>query len=204
MPQLIKQTDVYWNSPLHYAASLGNAEMVRELMQSDASIPHLVDSTGRSAFLMAASNGHINVMQVLLQLCPDSGEVVDGKGWNALHIAVEMEKVDVVRYILETKELEELINEPNDEGNTPLHSSIIRRNIPILYLLLKDGRVHMRAVNHNSETALDIAESDNELSMKFRKVWHSYPRKYNLHCKMKSILLLFMCPNNIHKYEQYN
>lgn len=52
MPHLIKRTDKYWNSPLHYAASLGNSEMVRVLLKSDPSLANLIDDAGKTAFLI--------------------------------------------------------------------------------------------------------------------------------------------------------
>eukprot|EP00268_Persea_americana_P050997 TRINITY_DN5601_c0_g1_i2.p1 TRINITY_DN5601_c0_g1~~TRINITY_DN5601_c0_g1_i2.p1 ORF type:complete len:614 (+),score=95.00 TRINITY_DN5601_c0_g1_i2:36-1877(+) len=170
LPSLIKQRDSYSNLPLHYAASLGNLEMVRVLLQSDISATYMTDKDGRSPFLVAANNGHVGVIKELLRFCPDSVEVADKKGRNVLHVAVKSGKLEVMKHILKSDDLKELINEPDNEGNTPLHLAVIKRYISVLNLLLKDKRVDMRAINDNGMTALDIAESDKELTMKFRKI----------------------------------
>lgn len=170
LPSLIKQRDSYSNLPLHYAASLGNLEMVRLLLQSDISTNYIMDKDGRSPFLVAANNGHVGVIKELLRFCPDSVEVADKRGRNVLHVAVESGKLEVMKYILKSDDLKELINEPDSEGNTPLLLAVIKRNVSVLNLLLKDKRVDMRAINNNGMTALDVAESDKELTMKFRKV----------------------------------
>ncbi|RWR84856.1 protein ACCELERATED CELL DEATH 6 [Cinnamomum micranthum f. kanehirae] len=168
--ELIQQKDKCGNSPLHYAAALGDLEMVRILLRSDTSIAYLKDKDNRSPFHVAASNNHVHIMKELLLSCPDSGEVVDHKGWNGLHVAVERGNLEVVRFILYLNELEELINEPNCEGNTPLHLAIINRHFSILNLFIRDKRVDLNAMNHEGETAVDIAESDQELSRKFHKI----------------------------------
>lgn len=149
--------------------------MVRILLRSDTSIAYLKDKDNRSPFHVAASNNHVQIMKELLLSCPDSGEVVDDKGWNGLHVAVERGNLEVVRFILYLNELEELINEPNCEGNTPLHLAIINRHFSILNLFIRDKRVDLNAMNHKGETAMDIAESDQKLRKKFHKVLCSHP-----------------------------
>ncbi|RWR85153.1 protein ACCELERATED CELL DEATH 6 [Cinnamomum micranthum f. kanehirae] len=169
-PSLTERRDSYSNTPLHYAASLGNLEMVRIFLQSNISANYIMDEDGRTPFLVAAKNGHGGVIMELLQFCPDSAEVADKKGRNVLHVAVKSGKLEVIRYILKLYDHKELINEPDNEGNTPLHLAIIKRHISVLNLLLKDKEVDTRAMNNNGMTALDIAESDKELTMKFRKI----------------------------------
>ncbi|XXG73313.1 hypothetical protein AAC387_Pa07g2255 [Persea americana] len=144
--------------------------MVRIFLQSNISANYIMDEYGQTPFLVAAKNGHVGVIMELLQFCPDSAEVADKKGRNVLHVAVKSEKLEVIRYILKLYDHKELINEPDNEGNTPLHLAIIKRHISVLNLLLKDKKLDMRAMNNNGMTALDIAESDKELTMKFRKI----------------------------------
>ncbi|RWR84858.1 protein ACCELERATED CELL DEATH 6 [Cinnamomum micranthum f. kanehirae] len=166
----MQKKDKYGNSPLHCAAALGALEMVRILLRSDTSIAYLTDRDNRSPFHAAASNNHVHIIKELLLSCPDSGEVVDDKGWNGLHVAVERGNLEVVRFILYLNELEELINEPNCEGNTPLHLAIINHHFSILNLFIRDKRVDLNAMNYKGETAMDIAESDQELRKKFHKI----------------------------------
>ncbi|XP_058087969.1 protein ACCELERATED CELL DEATH 6-like [Magnolia sinica] len=168
-PDLIKQADTYGSTPLHYAAYFGKLTMVHGLLQTDTSIAYLLDNDGYSPIHMAAINNHTDIIQELILRCPDSGELLDRRGRNVLHIAVERDKPNVVEYILKTAELEELINEPDSDGNTPLHVAIINRHLSIVYLLAAHDSVDMRAVNREGLTALDIALADNEPSLKLRK-----------------------------------
>ncbi|PQQ06983.1 hypothetical protein Pyn_36587 [Prunus yedoensis var. nudiflora] len=49
-------------------------------------------------------------------------------------------QANVVRYILETPELECLINQPDVNGNIPLHLATMERKTWIVYYLMWDGR----------------------------------------------------------------
>ncbi|KAH0468648.1 hypothetical protein IEQ34_001880 [Dendrobium chrysotoxum] len=55
MSKLNLETDNSLSAPIHYAASLGDVNMVRLLLQEDATIAHLLDNRGLSALHTAAS-----------------------------------------------------------------------------------------------------------------------------------------------------
>ncbi|XP_068652738.1 protein ACCELERATED CELL DEATH 6-like [Aristolochia californica] len=165
LPELVKEADSYGSIPLHYAASMGCLDVVRVLIQPDSSLIYLLNKDGDSPIHMAAKNGHCDVTRELVQLRPDCGELRDGKGRNALHVAVESGKRNVVKYILETPELKNLINEQDDEGNTPLHLAAINRQLRIIYLLFWDEKVDLKLVNNQKQTAVDIVRSDRSITM---------------------------------------
>lgn len=169
-PGFLLAKDSYGNSSLHYAVALGDLGMVRMLLNENKSIAYDRDKHNRSPFHVAASNGHTRVMEELLRQCPDSAETMDDNMWNALHLAVEMGNLEAVRYILGSNRLKELINEPDKEGNTPLHLAIIKHHFPISLLLIRDKRVDLNVINCEGKTATDIIESDQQLSKKFQKV----------------------------------
>ncbi|KAF8410682.1 hypothetical protein HHK36_003215 [Tetracentron sinense] len=175
-------------TPLHYAASLGDRKMVRRLLQSDAySIAYLLDKDGLSPLHIAAEKGHTGVIKELIQFCPDSGELLDLSGRNALHVAVTSGKVSVVRYALETTELEGLINQSDNDGNTPLHLATTGHRSWMVRYFTWDKRVDQRAMNKNGQTAIDIDESVRDSSSTLSKVstpsiWRqlSLPRKWSI------------------------
>ncbi|CAL8998606.1 unnamed protein product [Prunus brigantina] len=74
-------------------------------------------------------------------------------------------RANVVRYILETPELECLINQPDVIGNTPLHLATIERKTWIMYYLMWDGRVHQSSMNKCGQAAFDIDRSIKESSI---------------------------------------
>ncbi|KAF8023877.1 hypothetical protein BT93_F1153 [Corymbia citriodora subsp. variegata] len=161
-PELIKQADHHGRSPLYYAAFSGCHKLVQLLLELDISSAYVMDRDGFSSLHAAASNGHAKVIKEIIRQCPDAGELVDLKGQNILHVAVLSGRANVVRYILETIKLEGLINQPDDNGNTPLHLSIMERRRWIAAYLSWDARVDQTARNTKGETAFDIEEPTKE------------------------------------------
>ncbi|GFZ06597.1 hypothetical protein Acr_18g0007670 [Actinidia rufa] len=158
-PRLVKETDHHGRTPLHYAASSGDHTTVQRLLQFDTATAYLVDKDGQSPLHAAACQGHMNVIKAIIYCCPDSGELLDVKGQNALHVAILGGKVKVVRYVLETPELARLINQADNEGNTPLHLATMERKTWSVRYLLWDGRADPRAKNNIGQTAINIDPS---------------------------------------------
>ncbi|XP_030542879.2 protein ACCELERATED CELL DEATH 6 [Rhodamnia argentea] len=157
-PELIKEVDHHGRTPLYYAAFSGYHKLVQQLLELDISTAYVVDTDGFSPLHAAASNGHAKVIKEIMRLCPDAGELVDQRGQNVLHVAVLSGRANVVRYILDTVELEGLINMSDHNGNTPLHLSIMERRSWIAAYLLWDVRVDRTARNMKGETAFDMDE----------------------------------------------
>ena len=111
--------------PLHYAASIGYLDGVRCLLSKCASCAIERDIYGFFPLHLASDGGHVEVVKKLLKIeyCLDPRELLDNGGRNFLHLAVASGKFRVVKYILKVgdSELEEIINDQDDNGNTPLH-----------------------------------------------------------------------------------
>ncbi|KAF8023816.1 hypothetical protein BT93_F1102 [Corymbia citriodora subsp. variegata] len=161
-PELIKEADHRGRNPLYYAAFSGYHKLVQQLLELDISSAYAVDTDGFSSLHAAASNDHAKVMKEIVRQCPDAGELVNLKGQNILHIAVLSGRANVVRCILETVELEGLLNQPDYDGNTSLHLTIMERRSWIAAYLLQDVRVDRTAQNIKGETAFDIDELTKE------------------------------------------
>ncbi|XVE50541.1 hypothetical protein DITRI_Ditri01bG0171000 [Diplodiscus trichospermus] len=161
-PQLIKEVDYHGRTSLHYAASLRDLKTAKQLLELDNTVAYILDKHGHSPLHVAASNGHINVVREIIQHCPDSAELLDICGRNALHAAILNGKGNVIRYMLETAETEGLINQPDNDGNTPLHLATVGRKTWIVRYLIWDKRVDQRAKNKNGQTASDIDQSIRE------------------------------------------
>ncbi|ONI13115.1 hypothetical protein PRUPE_4G203600 [Prunus persica] len=177
-------------SPLYLAAREGLLDILNQILQSSPSSAH-GGSDGQTALHAAVVERHFDVMESLLRFkqqlikqadhqaskgytnvireivghCPDSGELVDPYGRNALHIAIFNGQTEVVRYILETAELEGLINQPDFDGNMPLHLATIERKTWILCYLKWDGRVNPRSKNKYGQTAIEIDSSIKEANI---------------------------------------
>ena len=149
--------DVNGRLPLHCAASIGYHEGVVYLLDRCKSCSIQKDKDGYLPLHLAAHGGHVEVVKELLAYCPDPNEMLDPYLNNILHIAAKSGKLDVVRYILETPELEKMINQKNAFGETPLHVATIWCRPKIVHALTWDDRVDLNVINPRKQTALDIA-----------------------------------------------
>ncbi|THU46213.1 hypothetical protein C4D60_Mb09t02580 [Musa balbisiana] len=157
---LTRKADAAGLVPLHFAAARGDLEMVRLLLQNDESTAYLRDNGGSSAIHVAASFGHVNVIKHLTETCPGCTEVRDGEGGNFFHVAISKRREQVVRFVATSPRLTDLLNEPDSDGNTPLHRAIISRDMAIIQMLSSSPSVKLSATNNRGQTALDVALSN--------------------------------------------
>ncbi|XLS64122.1 hypothetical protein HN51_024096, partial [Arachis hypogaea] len=87
----------------------------------------------------------------------DLNEMQDASFNNILHIVAICGKLDVVRYILQTPQLEMMINQKNRLGETPLHGATDWGCPNIVYALTTDHRVDLNVASSSKETHLDSA-----------------------------------------------
>ncbi|CAL5423827.1 unnamed protein product [Camellia sinensis] len=97
-----------------------------------------------------------------------------------------MEKT-ICYYVLKTPELEKLINERDEKGNTPLHLAAMHWRPKIVNSLTWDKRVQLELVNDAGLTALDAAEKYIGTTPPFRKAGapRSKHQKPNRHSSRK-------------------
>ncbi|KAK2995242.1 hypothetical protein RJ640_023766, partial [Escallonia rubra] len=162
--RLSKVADEHGWTPIHYAARLGHEKRVRQICLSDEISKEMGYLTAdgdekKTALHFAASHGHVNIMMFLLAYCPDCAEMVTSRGQNILHIAVKDDQDDVITFVLEHPLLSSLINQKDNDGNTPLHLLAASTN-DFQLGLVNHPRVEKMAFNKESLTPLDIACSD--------------------------------------------
>ncbi|KAM3268568.1 hypothetical protein P3S67_031509 [Capsicum chacoense] len=112
-----------WNS-LHFAALLGLKEVVSYMLgwkRSLAYLPAGSDNDWTTAIHIAAGGGKVDVLHALLNHCHDCWEMLDSNGRNALHIAIFCSRENVVSYLLKPTKWDKLVEDPDNDGNTPLH-----------------------------------------------------------------------------------
>ncbi|GMY20684.1 ankyrin repeat-containing protein At5g02620 [Fagus crenata] len=161
-PNIIRERDNLGWTPLHYAAYFRSAELVRLFLKHDSFVAYVLDNDGESALHIAAYYGEINSIEEMRQSCPDICDLTNHKGQTALHLAILGGHENVVKYILKTPGLKCLTNEPDKDGNTPLHMSIICKDYRIMHMLARDERVDIGATNKENVTAYDIFYGSNE------------------------------------------
>ncbi|CAL8150503.1 unnamed protein product [Prunus armeniaca] len=155
----------------------GNVEATQLLMESDSSAAYILDLSKMSALHVAAYAGHTEVMKELIRYQPDTCDLLNSKGQTALHSAVLGGQRHVVEYILKTPNLSGLINEVDEDGNTPLHIAVIYKKFEVITILTADVRVDTTAVNRKLSKAIDIflgqniEEQDKVLTLRFCNTW---------------------------------
>ncbi|WJX64306.1 hypothetical protein P8452_49108 [Trifolium repens] len=131
-PTWIHSRDKHERLPLHYAAAI------------------------------ASYGGHVEVVKKFLEYCPNSTEMLDSVcAQNILHIAANYGKHEVVHYILQSQidEYHKMINQQDNNGDTPLHLAARSCHPTVVYYLVNHKRVNLDLANKNNKTPLDIVSS---------------------------------------------
>ncbi|KAL9408556.1 hypothetical protein AB3S75_047015 [Citrus x aurantiifolia] len=120
---LIKETDQYGWTPIHYAAYHGNYRTINLLLETDQYALDIADKDRKMTVLhLAAGQGHAKIVEAIISKNPECCELVDNRGWNFLHYAMVSFHVGQLTNLLENNPLaRSLIDEGDAEGNTPLH-----------------------------------------------------------------------------------
>ncbi|KAF3633048.1 putative gibberellin 2-beta-dioxygenase 1-like [Capsicum annuum] len=157
---LCEETDKWdWN-PLHYAVKQGLRVVVRKMLGWKTSLAYTHAGNGNdwaTSIQIAANEGRVNMIRELLFHCPDSLEMLNSHGQNALHVAISNYKT-VVTFLLNSKESHNLIDEPDNNGNTPLHLLAASDWISVLAKLRRHASTKMLFIKEN-QTPVDILSS---------------------------------------------
>ncbi|KAL9249478.1 ACCELERATED CELL DEATH 6-like protein [Drosera capensis] len=172
--ELIGMRDGEGRTAIHYAASSGYYDGVVRLIEKDSSCVMVGDYEGVLPAHIATRNGRIRVLEKLLEYCPDMEELVTDKGRSILHEAADCGKHDVVKYILNNPSLRSLVNQQDNEGNTPLHLATMKCKPKIVSIMTWDAKVDLRIVNDAGKTVVDVAEDNinvNQTKFRTRLTW---------------------------------
>nr|XP_010324420.1 ankyrin repeat-containing protein At5g02620-like [Solanum lycopersicum]XP_010324421.1 ankyrin repeat-containing protein At5g02620-like [Solanum lycopersicum] len=159
---LCEEYDVWgWNS-LHYAVKQGLTKIVSYMLRRNKSLAY--DRAGSenewtTAFNIAASEGHKAIIHELLRHCPDCWDMVDSNGQNALHVAILNDHEILVNELFELRFCcDRLVDEADNDGNTPLHWLAASGN-RVPQMILDHPSVKKMTFNKQNQTPLDIASS---------------------------------------------
>ncbi|XP_028057640.1 protein ACCELERATED CELL DEATH 6-like [Camellia sinensis] len=154
---LIDAPDRRGRKPLSYAASIGYVDGVCYILDTFVDYTYKRDGDGSYPIHEASSQGHIEVVKEFLRRFPDSRELLNKEGQNILHVAAKSGKANIVSYMLKAPELEMLINDTDEDGNTPLLLATKNARAEIVSILTWDKRVRLEIKNGEGFTALDAA-----------------------------------------------
>ncbi|WMV39567.1 hypothetical protein MTR67_032957 [Solanum verrucosum] len=113
-----------------------------------------------TAFHIAISEGHKSMIHELLFHCPDCWDMLNSNGQNAFHVAILLNDDDneAVNALFKLRFCNSLVDEADNEGNTPLHLlAASGDNVP--QMILDNPRAKKMTFNKQNRTPLDIASS---------------------------------------------
>ncbi|XP_076952377.1 ankyrin repeat-containing protein At2g01680-like [Bidens hawaiensis] len=155
-PELCKVCDGKNTSPLYSAAVKDHLDVVKAILDADPSCIRIVRKNGKTALHTAARYGKTSMVKTLIER--DSGIVAikDKKGQTALHMAVKGQSTDVVEDLLNADP--SILNERDKKGCTAIHIAVRKCRPEIVSLLLSYTSISVNVINHQQETAMDIAD----------------------------------------------
>ncbi|KAK6782501.1 hypothetical protein RDI58_020297 [Solanum bulbocastanum] len=146
-------------SPLHIACSKGHLDITRELLKLDMDLSGLQDNEGRTPLHWAVIKGRVNIIAEILSVSLESAEMITKHGETILHLAVKNNHFEVLRFLMETLDVSNLMNFQDTDGNTILHLATVRKLTIMIIYILKLG-VEVNALNQKGHTALNVVEAD--------------------------------------------
>ncbi|PIA27423.1 hypothetical protein AQUCO_07800040v1 [Aquilegia coerulea] len=165
LPQKMLWTmvDEQGDTALHKAVLNHKLEAVKLLIEADNDFEYTTNiylCTNRdeewTLLQHAAKNGDLSIIEDTIKFCPSCLELVDNEGKNFLHIAAKYERVQVVKHVLRAKDraIDNVLNEEDYDGNTPLHVAAITGNELLTRCFLFDPRVIKTTENKEGQHVL--------------------------------------------------
>ena len=114
----------------------------------------------------------------MIDYCPDSFELRDNQGRNFLHIVAQhggrdinlnsqdwTNIISIINLVSQKPDLKKLVNERDNEGNTPLHFASLNGFSEVILHFLKKSKADTKLMNNEGKTALDNAVSLRSFSL---------------------------------------
>lgn len=130
----VNEKDCRGNTPLHYAAWEGNAEIIQLLINA-GSLINEKNSADYTPLHFAATNGNIDSVRLLI----NAGADINQKspiGGTPLNQAARAGHVEIVRLLIN---MGAHLNEKDSAERTPLHAAAERNHVEIVRLLIIAG-----------------------------------------------------------------
>ncbi|XP_039160566.1 protein ACCELERATED CELL DEATH 6 [Eucalyptus grandis] len=151
--KLFAMRDSGGGNVFHLAAFWNVPEVFKFLQPETEYLAQEQDNNGDLPIHIASKRGHVELINKLHLV----SKWVNGKGQTVLHVAAKYGREEVVRYILKHRDLREMINERDDDGNTASHLAVKNLHLTALMHLVLDEEMDPYLLNHEGLAAVDIA-----------------------------------------------
>ncbi|KAK3404377.1 hypothetical protein EUGRSUZ_K00692 [Eucalyptus grandis] len=151
--KLFAMRDSRGGNVFHLAAFWNVPEVFKFLQPETEYLAQEQDNNGDLPIHIASKRGHVELINKLHLV----SKWVNGKGQTVLHVAAKYGREEVVRYILKHRDLREMINERDDDGNTASHLAVKNLHLTALMHLVLDEEMDPYLLNHEGLAAVDIA-----------------------------------------------
>ncbi|XP_067045027.1 transient receptor potential cation channel subfamily A member 1-like isoform X2 [Acropora muricata] len=149
---LINSVDKDRRTPLHYAASKGNPQIVKKLLCAGADV-NVQDEEEKLPFHLATESGNLECVKLLLEANRESLHSLEYRLRTPIYYAVFEGHVEIVRFLLDQGAT---VNQRDENHLTPLMIAARVNRYHVLVTLLDYG-AKLGALSKNRSTALDVA-----------------------------------------------
>ncbi|KTC66646.1 Ankyrin repeat protein [Legionella adelaidensis] len=139
VPNAAALTDGLKRIPLHYAARYGDEKFIEACIPFTTDI-NTTDNEGKTPLLLAAEAGNMATVKALMERGADAS-ILDVNENTILHLSIKSENAGLVEWVLKHVP-EEMVNQNNGEGNSPLTIAHQLHNTEIEDLLKSFGAVN--------------------------------------------------------------
>ncbi|XP_035543594.1 ankyrin repeat-containing protein BDA1-like [Juglans regia] len=157
-------------TPMHLALQFKQTKLVLRLLDVDKDLVRVQGRGGVSPFHYAAEIGEEDLLVEFLKACPKSIEDVTNRKETALHIALKNKQFDAFMllvgwlrrsWFIHAAWMEKnLLNWPDDDGNTPLHLAVSTNDAEVVRRFVHCISVDKNKKNSAEKTALQILEDE--------------------------------------------
>ncbi|XP_012266246.2 transient receptor potential channel pyrexia [Athalia rosae] len=165
---------VYTETPLHVAASLGSARCVSLLLNHRAEVRVQFGNTRSTPLHLAAEEGSVECTKLLLEH-KAQWDAKNSRGQTALHLAALAQSAETMDLLIKAAND---VNVLDDNGRTPLHAAVAKamRGGELVKALIQAGAdvnkpdkygytpLHIAALNENSSLVLLLLANDADLT----------------------------------------
>ncbi|KAK9280858.1 hypothetical protein L1049_003749 [Liquidambar formosana] len=155
-PDFATRTDKKGFSPLHYSCSRDHLEITKMLLTLDQDLALQYDDNGYTPLHLAAMNGKAEILKEFLSMAPTSFQVLTREGETVFHLTVRFNQYDAFMCLVQVFNNTELINRPDQHGNTILHLAVSGKHHQLAEYILNETTVDINLQNNRGYTVYEI------------------------------------------------